>query len=455
MDLGRVLGSTGKQLLDRAQTSLISLGTAAVPVGLVRNLVLSILSNIRVGTLEIYSHDGEKWRCGQGNGGHKGIIHVHRDTFWFRVLVSADLGFADSFMLEEFSTPDLMALMELFIENEQHLSNLSTTPYRFVAAISDVLFRTVDTGTFKNASLNMAAAYDLSNGMFEAFLSPDMSYSCPIWLARSHPQYASDTLEAAQMRKLDQLLANVHAQPTDHILEFGTGWGSMAIRAATTIGCRVTTCTLSEMQYQRAQKRVRALGLEEKVTVLLCDYRLLPVPEVPYDKIVAVEMMEAMGDHELQTFWETVDRFLKPEGGIVSIQSSIMPESRYKNMFPKGEGFIRRYIFPGGHCPSVTRLLEAVQSSNARLDLESVQQYGAHYVRCLNEWSNKFQHNFRGIIAPLVREKYNLSESDVEVFYRKYIYYFTYAAAAFDTKVLHLSQVTFSRPGNLAMLAEA
>ncbi|PYI15990.1 cyclopropane-fatty-acyl-phospholipid synthase [Aspergillus violaceofuscus CBS 115571] len=436
MDLGRVLGSTGKQLLDRAQTTLISLGTAAVPVSLVRNLVLSILSNIKVGILEIYSHDGGEWRFGQGNGGHKGSIHVESDSFWFRVLVSADLGFADSFMLEEFSTPDLMALMELFIENGQHLSNLSTTPYRAVSAISDVLFRTVDTGTLKNASLNMAAAYDLSNGMFEAFLSPDMSYSCPIWLPRSHPQYADDTLEAAQMRKLDQLLANVHAQPTDHLLEFGTGWGSMAIRAATTIGCRVTTCTLSEMQYQRAQKRVRALGLEEKVTVLLCDYRLLPVPEVPYDKIVAVEMMEAMGDHELQTFWETVDKLLKPDGGILHFR------------------FIRRYIFPGGHCPSVTRLLGAVQNSNARLDLDSVQQYGAHYVRCLNEWSRKFQHNFRGIIAPLMREKYHLSENDVGIFYRKYIYYFAYTAAAFDTKVLHLSHVTFSRPGNVAMLAE-
>ncbi|PYH43184.1 cyclopropane-fatty-acyl-phospholipid synthase [Aspergillus saccharolyticus JOP 1030-1] len=454
MDVGRVLGSTGKQLLDRIQTTAISLGMAAVPVSLLRSLVFSILSNVKTGVLDIHSHDGQEWRFGSGNGGPNGMIHLHSDAFWFRVFVSADLGFADSYMLGEFTTPNLMGLIKLFIVNEQHLSNLSTTPYRFVSTVSDMLFSTVDTGTLKRASLNMVAAYDLSNEMFEAFLSPDMSYSCPIWLPKSHPEYSSDTLEAAQMRKLDTLFANVHAQPTDHILEIGTGWGSLAIRAATTIGCRVTTCTLSEMQYKRARKRVEALGLQDKVTVLLSDYRLLPTPETPYDKIIAVEMMEAMGDYELETFWETVDRFLKPEGGICSVQASIMPESRYKNMFPKGEGFIRRYIFPGGHCPSVTRLLEAVQKSNARLDLDSIQQYGAHYVRCLNEWSRKFQDNFQSIIAPLMREKYHLSERDVEVFYRKYIYYFAYAAAAFDTKILHLAQITFSRSGSLALLED-
>ncbi|RAL11736.1 cyclopropane-fatty-acyl-phospholipid synthase [Aspergillus homomorphus CBS 101889] len=454
MDLGRALGSTGKQLLDRLQSLAISLGMTSIPVSVIKRLVLSSLANIEVGTLEVQSHDGETWNFGHDKRGRKGFLRIQSEAFWFRVLVSADLGFADSFMLGEFTTPDLMALLEVFILNEKQLSNLSTTPYQLVSGISDVLFRTVDTGTFKNASLNMAAAYDLSNGMFEAFLSPDMTYSCPIWLPRSHSQYESDTLEDAQMRKLDQILANVHAQPTDHILEMGTGWGSLAIRAATTVGCRVTTCTLSEMQFQRARKRVQALGLQHKITVLLCDYRLLPVPDVPYDKIIAIEMMEAMGDHELETFWETVDKFLKPDGGVCSVQSSIMPESRYKHMFPRGEGFIRRYIFPGGHCPSVTRLLEAVQKSKARLDLDSVAQYGAHYVRCLNEWNQKFQTNFGSVIAPLMREKYDLSDDDIGIFRRKYMYYFTYAAAGFDTKILHLSHVTFSRPGAVEMLAD-
>ncbi|KAJ5613721.1 cyclopropane-fatty-acyl-phospholipid synthase [Penicillium herquei] len=453
MDLGRSFGSTGKQLLDKLQSTTISLSNFWAPVSISRSQILSTLAKIESGTLEIVSHDGQKWKFGKGDG-PQGIIHIHNDTFWNRVFFSADLGFADSFLLGEFTTPDLMAIFKVFIFNERNLSSLTTRPYQLISTVSDLLFRTFDTGTFTNARLNITAAYDLSNEMFEAFLSPDMTYSGPIYLERTDPGFESDTLEAAQMRKLDKILASVNAQPTDHILELGTGWGSMCIRAATTIGCKVTTCTLSEMQYQLARKRVKTLGLEDKITLHLCDYRLLPMPEKPYDKVVSVEMMEAMGDHELETMWATIDRVLKPNGGICSIQTTTMPESRYKNMFPKGEGFIRRYIFPGGHCSSITRLLEAVQKVNAQLDLDTVVQYGSHYARCLLEWNQKFQENYQDIISPLLREKYQLSDDDLEIFYRKYVYYFEYAAAGFETKALSMSHVTFSRPGTLALLQD-
>ncbi|KAJ5280080.1 cyclopropane-fatty-acyl-phospholipid synthase [Penicillium angulare] len=347
------------------------------------------------------------------------------------------LGSQTPFCSESFRRRTWWQLFKVFIFNERNLSGPTTRPYQLISTVSDLLFRTFDTGTFINVRLNITAAYDLSNEMFEAFLSPDMTYSCPIYLERTDPNFESDTLEAAQMRKLDKILASVNAQPTGHILELGTGWGSMCIRAATTIGCKVTTCTLSEMQYQLARKRVKTLGLEDKITIHLCDYRLLPMPETPYDKIVSVEMMEAMGDHELETMWATIDRVLKPRGGICSIQTTTMPESRYKNMFPKGEG-----------------LLEAVQKSNAQLDLDSVVQYGSHYGRCLLEWNQKFQANYRDVISPLLREKYQLSDEDLEIFYRKYVYYFEYTAAGFETKALSMSHVTFSRPGTLALLQD-
>ena len=173
----------------------------------------------------------------------------------------------------------------------------------------------------------MAAHYDLSNEMFAAFLSPDMTYSGPIYLPCSHPNHAIDTLEQAQYRKLDCIIAKLHLQPTEHLLEFGTGWGSMAIRAASTTGCRVTTITLSTRQKELAEQRIEAVGLSEKITVVLCDYRSLPVPEVLYDKFVAIEMIEANLNDDLEVIWGVVDRMLKREGAVACVQTVLMPES--------------------------------------------------------------------------------------------------------------------------------
>lgn len=173
----------------------------------------------------------------------------------------------------------------------------------------------------------MAAHYDLSNDMFAAFLSPDMTYSGPIYLPRSSPHYAQDTLQQAQYRKLDRIIRKLHIQPTDHLLEFGTGWGSMAIRAASTTGCRVTTITLSQRQKELTESRVEEAGLADRITVLLCDYRSLPEPEVPYDKFVAIEMIEANLNADFEGIWAVINRMLKTEGGIACVQVVLMPET--------------------------------------------------------------------------------------------------------------------------------
>ena len=148
----------------------------------------------------------------------------------------------------------------------------------------------------KNAKLNIMAHYDISNDMFAAFLSPDMTYSCPIWLPKSHPDSASETLYDAQMRKLDRFSDTTHIKGTDHVLEIGTGWGSFAMRAVSRTGCRVTSLTLSIEQKELAEERIRAAGMADRITVLLCDYRSLEVPASgAFDKIVSIEMLEAVG----------------------------------------------------------------------------------------------------------------------------------------------------------------
>ncbi|KAI9035902.1 cyclopropane-fatty-acyl-phospholipid synthase [Aspergillus affinis] len=454
MDLGRVLGSATKRVLDGAQSTLFW-GAQIVPTEIARKLVLSSLKGITKGYLVVCTSDGMEWTFGSIKTGPSAMITVHDAKFWYRILISADIGFADSFMLKEITTSDLKAVFQIFILNRTHLSNFTTPTSTIFATLSNLLLRTTDTNTVNRTALNVAAHYDLSNDMFAAFLSPDMTYSSPIYLPRSHPDYAHDTLEQAQYRKLDRLIQAIHLQPTDHLLEFGTGWGSMAIRAASTTGCRVTSITLSVRQKEEADRRIEEMGLCDKITVLLCDYRSLPVPEVPYDKFIAIEMFEANLNEDLEVIWGVVDRMLKKEGGIACVQTVMMPESRYRNQFPKGEGFIPRYIFPGGHNASLTRFLEAVNNGTKHmLSLESLYEYDAHYARALAEWRQNFTDNYETQIAPALRREYSLSDEEIELFRLKYIYYFTYTEVGFSEKVLHIMQMVFAREGTKEVLED-
>lgn len=164
--------------------------------------------------------------------------------------------------------------------------------------------------------------------MFAAFLSPDMTYSCPIWLPTSNPAHKTETLEQAQERKLQRFIDNAKIRSSDHVLEIGTGWGSFAIQAVQQTGCRVTSLTLSKEQKALAEERIAAAGLTDNIEVLLCDYRALPIPrEGPYDKVVSIEMLEAVGKEFLATYFECVDKLLKKEGGVAVFQCITMPES--------------------------------------------------------------------------------------------------------------------------------
>lgn len=158
-------------------------------------------------------------------------------------------------------------------------------------------------------------------------MSPDTSYSGAMFLLPNDPGFEQDTLEAAQIRKIDKMIENVKLQPTDHVLEMGCGWGSFSIRAATKIGCKVTAITLSVQQKKLFEERVVSAGLGQKITVLLCDYRSLPIPETPYDKLIAIESLECCAAEELNVFYRRADELLKQDGGICSVQITTMPET--------------------------------------------------------------------------------------------------------------------------------
>lgn len=259
--------------------------------------------------------------------------------------------------------------------------------------------------------------------MFAAFLSDDMTYSCPIWkLTTEGKPQKEESLEEAQMTKLDRFIDNAKIKSTDHVLEIGTGWGSFAIRAVQRTGCRVTSLTLSREQKELAERQIASAGLTDNIEVLLCDYRALPMPtEGPYDKVISIEMLEAVGREFLNTYFECVDKLLKPEGGIAVFQCITIPEARYE-AYSKGDDFIRKYIFPGGHLPSVAQLVDSInKGSRGKLIVDHIENIGPHYAKTLRLWKEKFLRNFDGRIKPaLIKEHRGMNDSDAQLFKRKW-----------------------------------
>lgn len=268
----------------------------------------------------------------------------------------------------------------------------------------------------------MSAHYDISNAMFAAFLSEDMTYSCPIWRPESGPEALQESLEEAQDRKLQKFIDGAKLKATDHVLEIGTGWGSFAIAAVRQTGCRITSLTLSREQKELAEERIAAAGFTENIEVLLCDYRALPTPtEGPYDKVVSIEMLEAVGREFLDTYFGCINKLLKPEGGIGVFQCITMPETRYE-AYSKGQDFIRKYIFPGGHLPTVSQLVGSIErGSSGTLMVDEVVNIGGHYAKTLRLWREKFEQNFEDKIRPaLMNEHERMTQRDVDLFRRKW-----------------------------------
>ena len=311
--------------------------------------------------------------------------------------------------------------MQIFINNRTALAN-ATTLFSSLATAAAALARR--TNTLANSRLNIAAHYDISNDMFAAFLSPDMTYSCPIWRPLSDPAAENETLEHAQLTKLHRFVDLARIRAGHRVLEIGTGWGSFAIEAVRRTGCQVTSLTLSVEQQHEAERRIAAAGLSDRIDVRLCDYRHLPrlaTEDERYDRVVSIEMLEAVGPEFLETYFGTIDRVLRRTNGIAVFQCITIPEPRYAT-YARGTDFIRRYIFPGGHLPTVSGLVRAIdRGSGGRLVVDEVQNIGGHYAKTLRLWRENFEAHFEERIRPaLKREHRGMDEQDVDLFRRKW-----------------------------------
>ncbi|BFZ56644.1 hypothetical protein PYCC9005_003691 [Savitreella phatthalungensis] len=420
-------------------------------VNVARNSILSLMKRITVGKLRILTEQGV-WEFGDmlTKDAPQAELRVVNDTFWVRLLIGGDLGFAEAYMVGDVACSDLVAVFQMFIANRENLNDATTYASKLFSGIN-FLMNSRFVNSVKNAINNISAHYDLSNDMFSSFLSHDMTYSCAVF----DPKKPKEPLEDAQKRKLQLIIDRARIVSTDHVLEIGSGWGSFSIEAVRKTGCRVTTLTLSVEQQRLARERIAAAGFTDRIDVKLCDYRSLPVPEKPYDKVVSIEMIEAVGKEYLSTYFECVDKLLKKEGGIGVFQVITMPETRYERYCNEVD-FIRRWIFPGGHCPTVTSLVEAInKGSRNQLIVDEILNIGGHYSKTLRLWRKKFLDNFEADIAPALLRQYpteNLTRHDCEVFRRKFEFYFSYCMAGFQAKILGDVIITTARENTTSLI---
>ncbi|MFW5731438.1 MAG: DUF1365 family protein [Desulfonatronovibrionaceae bacterium] len=394
------------------------------------NIVRKNLSRIQAGRLRLILPDGSVMEFRGQRPGPEGIIQVHDLDFFIKLVRSEDIGFGEAYTQGLWSSDDPAGVLELLAMNMHHMSWKEDwgLPGRLLHKSSLLARKMIPANTVQGCRKNIRAHYDLSNDLFAAFLDQGLNYSCAVFddpLAED-----AETLEQAQNRKLSMAAGSLELTPEDHVLDLGCGWGGFTFFAAGKLGCRVTGVTVSRRQYDYVREKIRTLGLEDQVRVLLEDYRTV---QGVYDKIVSIEMLEAVGHKYHPDFFGALDRLLKP-GGMALVQTITIADQRYE-IYRRTRDWISTYIFPGGLLPSLTRISE-VLAAETSLVISGVKDIGIHYPRTLGMWLRNFKTN-----EDLVR---NLG-FDRE-FMRKWEYYFCLCQAGFRTRHIRDLQILMDRP---------
>jgi len=304
--------------------------------------------------------------------------HCYLDIAW-----SGTVGAGESYARGDWHCDELTALVRIFVLNRHLLDGMERGLARLSAPFLKVAHR-LRRNTRRGSRQNIAAHYDLSNDFFAQMLDRTMMYSCAYF------QRPDSTLEEASCAKLDLICRKLHLTEHDHLLEIGSGWGGLACHAAKTYGCRVTTTTISRAQYELAVRRVGEAGLSDRVRLLLTDYRDFPALGMQFDKLVSVEMIEAVGHEYYATFFDICSRLLKPDG--LMLLQAITIDERYYERAKRSVDFVQRFIFPGSCIPSVTALCRAMAQASD-FSLLHLQDIGAHYPPTLRRWRDNLRAN--------------------------------------------------------------
>jgi cyclopropane-fatty-acyl-phospholipid synthase len=409
-----------------------------------QNAVLAALNGLNRGHLHLELPDGSTRDFGDATAARalalplglsaSATLRVRREGFFKKCALAGDIGFAESYIDGDWETPDLTALLSWFLQNVENAPTLSGSSRRQPFALNALRFfnrisHLLRANTRANSARNIREHYDLSNDFFALFLDPSMMYSSALW---TDPDA---TLAEAQCEKNDALCRSLRLQPSDRVLEIGTGWGGWAVHAARNYDCHVTTVTISQQQYDYARRRVINAGLGDRIEVRLQDYRDLTGS---FDKIVSIEMLEAVGHAYQPKYFEVVSRLLKPEG-LLALQYISCPDNRYEQL-RRGVDFIQKHIFPGSLLLSNNRVNHLLARAGG-FTLHSLRDFGHDYARTLKLWREAFLEKL-----PQVRA---LGFDDR--FIRKWTYYLCYCEAAFAMRNISVVHTLHTRANNLAL----
>lgn len=411
-------------------------------------LVFAALAKLPRGQLQLELPDGsrhvfggrvdQRWHALTRTAAARAIpetasIQVRRETFFRRCVLFGDIGFAESYLDGDWTSPDIGAVIAWFLLNADCAPTLSGTKAAGLALnllrAANRLQHLVRPNSRRIAAQNIREHYDLSNDFFRLWLDPSMMYSAARW---TRPELS---LEEAQWEKNDALCRKLQLASDDRVLEIGTGWGGWSLHAARHYGCRVTTLTLSPAQADCARARIAAAGLADRIEVRLQDYRELPARE-RYDKIVSIEMLEAVGHRYLETWCRTVARALERDG-LLALQFITCPDARY-GALRRGVDFIQKHIFPGSLLLSLNRL-NSLLSATGGFVLHACEDFGPDYARTLRLWRDEFNRQSAAVRGLGFDER----------FMRKWNYYLAYCEAAFALRHIGVVQTVHTRPDNL------
>lgn len=395
------------------------------PTGLIdsicRRILTRKLSRLVQGEVSL-SHGQDYIRFGKAESDLKAEVTVHHPRFYRRAVLGGSLGIAKSLIEGDWSCDDLTALVRIFIRNME-ISDRFERGFAWFCQKSAQAGHWLRRNTRIGAARNIHEHYDLGNEFYQLFLDETMSYSCGVF------EESSSTLHDASIAKLERVCHHLHLEPEDHLLEIGTGWGGLAIFAARKYGCRVTTTTISREQYNLAVERIQAAGLSDQITVLLSDYRDL---EGKYDKLVSIEMIEAVGSQFFDTYFQKCNDLLHDDG-MMLLQSIVIKDQRFQE-YINSVDFIRKYIFPGGCLPSVAAVLDST-SKVTDLRLLQLEDIAPHYAQTLRCWQREFNDRLDDV------RDLGYSES----FIRMWDYYFSYCEAAFEERQCNTVQMLFAK----------
>ncbi len=387
---------------------------------------MAAAERISHGHLTVVLPDGSVRTFGPPDAAMRAEIRIDDPEALTRILLGGETGAGESYMDGLWSSPDLAALLRLAAREREALA-LAGGWFRFPSQLARTVAHRLRRNTRAGSRRNIAAHYDLSNDLYRLFLDETLTYSSAVFAT------PDQSLADAQRNKYRLIAKGARLAAGDHVLEIGTGWGGFALYAAGEIGCRVTSITISQQQYELARERVRAAGLEGMVDIQLRDYR--DITGV-YDAIVSIEMLEAVGAEYFATFFETCDRALRP-GGRLSVQVITFPDAAYERQL-HGANWIQTYIFPGGLLPSLAAIERSLHRT--RLLITGTQDIALSYVRTLAAWRANFLAHREQVMALGLDER----------FIRMWEYYLAQSEAGFATGLLQDQQVILEKRRGLA-----